>query len=412
MFLSPSPTLRMERITTALVRVAEGLMEWTKQSLGDELKEATLRYRNAMAMEDACYTGIYEEVEAMKSELKNLEEAVEALIKSIAARGTKNRVVDGEYGETIKSLDMHQCGKAIAGNIVVVEHYSGKVSWAIARGAAGLLGIIDPFKKVEAFPVQAFEGPGLKQISKSTNWAVKPYEGVVQKYTVYTRTALKKSICFEDRPDFEACVKFSKQTNVDNHKTLAAVDVHTSSWTSKTSKAAFMERKLNKLKTRMSLRFYDFAEALAKEQADRLKEISAGLGATAKGAGKLSKKLALLHRAAGRITAKAVKGTGKLVESREAMERAQFMTDTDPRAGSAIRQRWCLTDDGEDMLVARDHDRLVALEGLGVKPDFPAVCRCKEQGMSTLDLDLEVLTDGERYLPCVFDGHIATTTIL
>ncbi|VFR10933.1 hypothetical protein SPFM15_00188 [Salmonella phage SPFM15] len=387
-------------------------MEWTKQSLAEVLKEATLRYRNAMAMEDAFTTGIYEEVEAMKSELKNLEGDEEALIKSIAARGTKNRVVGYTYGETIKSLDMHQCGKAIEAVIVVVEHYSGKVSWAIARDGDGLLGIIDPFKKVEAFPVPGNEGPGLKQISKSTNWAVKRAAGVVQKYTVYTRTALKKSKAFEDRPDFEACVKFSKQTNAYDHKTLAAVDVHTSSWTSKICLAAFMERKLNKLKTRMSLLDNDFAEALAKEQADRLKEITSKLGATAKGAGKLSKKLALRFYAAGRITAKAVKGTGKLVGAGEAMERAQFMTDTDPRAGIHRRQRWCLTDDGEDMLVARESRRLVALEGLGVKPDFPAVCAIKEQGMSTLDLDLEVLTDDHEYLPCVFDGHIATTTIL
>ncbi|VFR12124.1 hypothetical protein SPFM9_00195 [Salmonella phage SPFM9] len=370
MFLSPSPTLREDAFTTALVRVAEGLMEWTKNLEGDELKEATLRYRNAMAMRVVGYTGIYEEVEAMKSELKKAIEAVEALIKSIAARGTKNIARDGEYGETIKSLDMHQCGFPVPGNIVVVEHYSGKVSWAAVKRAAGLLGIIDPFKKVEAKKSKAFEGPGLKQISKSTNWQTNAYEGVVQKYTVYTRTALTSKICFEDRPDFEACVKFSKMSLLDNHKTLAAVDVHTSSWKEITSKAAFMERKLNKLKTRLALRFYDFAEALAKEQADRLKLVGAGLGATAKGAGKLSKKRAGIHRAAGRITAKAVKGTGVARESREAMERAQFMTDTDPPAVCAIRQRWCLTDDGEDMLLTDDHDRLVALEGLGVKPDF------------------------------------------
>ncbi|VFR14868.1 hypothetical protein SPFM20_00190 [Salmonella phage SPFM20] len=363
-------------------------------------------------MEDAFTTALVQEVEAMKSELKNLEGDELKEVKSIAARGTKNRVVGYTGIYAIKSLDMHQCGKAIEAVEALIEHYSGKVSWAIARDGEYGESIIDPFKKVEAFPVPGNIVVGLKQISKSTNWAVKRAAGLLEKYTVYTRTALKKSKAFEGPADFEACVKFSKQTNAYEGVVLAAVDVHTSSWTSKICFEDRLERKLNKLKTRMSLLDNHKTQALAKEQADRLKEITSKAAFTAKGAGKLSKKLALRFYDFAGITAKAVKGTGKLVGAGLGAKRAQFMTDTDPRAGIHRAAGRCLTDDGEDMLVARESREAMALEGLGVKPDFPAVCAIRQRWMSTLDLDLEVLTDDHDRLVGVFDGHIATTTIL
>ncbi|VFR13224.1 hypothetical protein SPFM12_00194 [Salmonella phage SPFM12] len=366
MFLSPNAMAMEDAFTTALVRVAEGLKSELKNLEGDELKEATLRYRRGTKNRVVGYTGIYEEVEAMMHQCGKAIEAVEALIKSIAAKVSWAIARDGEYGETIKSLDKKVEAFPVPGNIVVVEHYSGKsTNWAVKR-AAGLLGIIDPFTRTALKKSKAFEGPGLKQISVKFSKQTNAYEGVVQKYTVYHTSSWTSKICFEDRPDFEACKLKTRMSLLDNHKTLAAVDVQADRLKEITSKAAFMERKLNKLSKKLALRFYDFAEALAKEVKGTGKLVGAGLGATAKGAGTDTDPRAGIHRAAGRITAKA--GEDMLVarESREAMERAQFMVKPDFPAVCAIRQRWCLTDDLDLEVLTDDHDRLVALEGLGI----------------------------------------------
>ncbi|VFR11821.1 hypothetical protein SPFM8_00189 [Salmonella phage SPFM8] len=229
---------------------------------------------------------------------------------------------------------------------------------------------------------------------------------------VYTRTALKKSKAFEGPGLKQACVKFSKQTNAYEGVVQKYIDVHTSSWTSKICFEDRPDFELNKLKTRMSLLDNHKTLAAAKEQADRLKEITSKAAFMERSAGKLSKKLALRFYDFAEALAKAVKGTGKLVGAGLGATAKEFMTDTDPRAGIHRAAGRITADDGEDMLVARESREAMERARLGVKPDFPAVCAIRQRWCLTLDLDLEVLTDDHDRLVALEDGHIATTTIL